>query len=181
MNGVKNKICLILPYAGKFPDYFELFLHSIYQNRNILDLLILIPDSSTPELKTEINFKIPNNVIIKETSFIKASEVFESKLSEIFNCKVDLRNSKPLYENAPRHRTCIIKSPYNLCHYRLLFNVWCKDFLQEYSHWGWTDCDLILGNILKFYPDIFEADSITCVGHLAIFRNTEIPVEAFRG
>ena len=169
---MKNRICLVLPYAGKFHNYFELFLHSIYRNKDILDLLILIPDSSTPELKTEITFKTPENVFIKEVSFIEASRIFEDKLSDLFDTKIELLNNDNF---------SIVKKPYNLCHYRGLYNLWLKDFLKDYSHWGWTDCDLILGDVVSFYPDIFLTDCLTNRGHLAIFKNENLEREAFLG
>jgi len=167
---MKNRICLILPYVGKFHNYFELFLHSIYRNKDILDLLILIPDSSTPELKTEITFKIPENVFIKEVSFIEASQIFEDKLSDLFDTKIELLNND---------KFSIVKKPYNLCHYRGLYNLWAKDFLKDYSHWGWTDCDLILGNILEFYPNALELGCVTGLGHFNYFLNQELPDSAF--
>jgi len=169
---MKNRICLILPYVGKFHNYFELFLHSIYRNKDILDLLILIPDSSTPELKTEITFKIPENVFIKEVSFIEADIFFSSKLSQIFDTKIELLNND---------KFSIVKKFHNLCHYKGLYNLWAKDFLKDYSHWGWTDCDLILGNILEFYPNALELSCVTDRGHFAFLINEELPSIAFRG
>ncbi len=167
---MKNRICLILPYVGKFHNYFELFLHSIYRNKDILDLLILIPDKHTPELKTEVNFQVPENVFVKEVNFIEAQQLFEEKLSELFEIKVDLFNNE---------KFSIIKKPYNLCHYRGMFNLWCKDFLKDYSHWGWTDCDLILGNVLDFYPNALELHCVTGVGHFNFLQNIELPELAF--
>lgn len=169
---MKNRICLIIPYVGVFPGYFELFLHSISKNKDILDLLILIPDNHTPELKTIINFKLPENVFVKEVNFIEVLQIFQEKLSEIFNHKVDLTINEYL---------SIIKRPYSLCHYKCFLNLVAQGFLQGYSHWGFTDCDLILGNILSFYPNIFEIDCLTDRGQFGLFRNEQVSLEAYRG
>ena len=166
---MKNKICLLLPYAGKFHNYMNLFLHSIYTNKDVLDLCILIPDSSTPELETNINFKLPENVFIKKVNFIEALDIFEDKLSEIFQTKVSLQDEQFSF----------IKNPQNFCYYKGFFNVWCKDLLKEYSHWGWCDCDLILGSFKKMLTDALTLDCHACAGHLSFFRNEELPREAF--
>lgn len=166
---MKNKICLVLPYAGKFHNYMNLFLHSIYKNKDILDLYILLPDSTTPEITTEAPFKLPSNVFVKRVNFINALQIFEQSLSKLFKKNVNLQY----------YQFNFIKKPYNFCHYRGFFNVWCEDLFKDYSHWGWIDNDLILGNLKKMLPNALDLDCHTCMGHFAFIRNIKLPREAY--
>jgi len=167
---MKNKICLILPFAGKFHDYIDLFLYSIHKNKSLLDLYILIPDSNTPELETDCSkLNLPENVFIKKVNYKEALQIFESKLSEIFCTKVIL----------DEERFNFIKKPYALCHYRGFFNVWCSDIIKEYTHWGWIDNDLILGNLNELIPNLLDLDVHALMGHFSFVRNEYLPREAY--
>lgn len=78
---MKYKVCLIIPYFGKLPNYFQLWLNSCKCNNNI-DFLLYIDD------KTEYEF--PVNVKVKYTTFneikerIKLNFDFDIKLEETY-------------------------------------------------------------------------------------------------
>ena len=58
---MKNKVCYIFPYYGKFPNYFDLWLESVRHNAHIADFYI-ITDSDFP-FST-----IPSNVFLVNIS-----------------------------------------------------------------------------------------------------------------
>lgn len=85
----KMKICFIVPYYGKFPNWFPFFLKSCEYNKEI-DWLFF----------TDIDYtgKLPLNVKFLEMSFQKYKQAASQKL----NCKVNggvrkLCDHKPLY------------------------------------------------------------------------------------
>lgn len=64
---MKNKVCYILPYYGKFPNYFDLWLESVRHNAHIADFYI-ITDSDFP-FST-----IPSNVFLVNISLNEIKE-----------------------------------------------------------------------------------------------------------
>ena len=44
-----------------------------------------------------------------------------------------------------------VSNPYKLCDYRPYFGIIFSDLLKGYTHWGWCDLDLVLGNVLSPY------------------------------
>ena len=75
-----------------------------------------------------------------------------------------------------------IYSAYKLCDYRPLYGFLFQEELKCFSHWGYTDVDMILGNLEKFItPEMLdEYDKIQEWGHLSIYKNEQEVNEAFR-
>lgn len=68
---IKTKAILILPYFGKFNDYFPLWLSSCGYNKSFNWLLITDIDISEP---------IPQNVHVVKMTFEELREIFKNKL-----------------------------------------------------------------------------------------------------
>lgn len=71
-------------------------------------------------------------------------------------------------------------SPYKLCDLRPLFGYIHRDVFEKYDFYGWTDMDLLFGDIRSFYTenifanyDVLSTHNHRISGHLALFRNTE--------
>lgn len=66
------------------------------------------------------------------------------------------------------------KSPYKLCDYKPLYGVIFEEYLMKYDYWGYSDIDMILGDLSPLYKLILENkyDKILDLGHLSFFRNT---------
>ena len=67
---------------------------------------------------------------------------------------------------------------YKLCDLRPLFGIIHADLIGSYDFYGWTDTDILFGDIRAFYtPDILNRYDVlsthahTISGHMAIFRN----------
>ncbi len=72
-----------------------------------------------------------------------------------------------------------ISNPYKICDLRPLFGTLHEDLFAKYGFYGWTDVDLLFGDIRSFYTDevldahdVFSTHSVRISGHLALFRNT---------
>ncbi len=84
-----KKILIIIPYFGKFPNYFKIWLKSVKYNKTI-DFL-LITDNEISE--------VPSNVKLINTSFEQIKKDIQNKYKFKINLKVpyDLCKFKPAY------------------------------------------------------------------------------------
>jgi hypothetical protein len=74
-----------------------------------------------------------------------------------------------------------ITSGYKLCDYRPLFAKMFEDYLTGYTHWGWCDFDIILGNLREAITKNYNGEDIICSaypelvanGPLTLFKNND--------
>lgn len=138
-----TKIGIVIPYFGKFPNYFDLFLKSCGKNPTI-DWLIF-SDIETP-------YDYPANVRRIHMTFPELKAMFQSK----FDFPIALEN------------------PYKLCDYKVMTGYLFSEYLQGYDYWGYSDVDMLFGDIRKFLPDekVLAYDKVGHLGHLTLYRNT---------
>ena len=81
-----------------------------------------------------------------------------------------------------------LDSPYKWCDFRPAIAYIFPEIVSSYDYWGFCDCDLIWGNLSKFYPDtlIGQFDRFLVNGHLQFYKNTKeinelfmVPIYAF--
>ncbi len=138
-----NKLVLIIPYFGKFPNYFQLFLNSCRVNKDICDWIIYTDDNS--------KYNIPLNVSINYCSFNDIQRKIRKKISA---------------------KTCI-DNPYKLCDYRPAYGIIFEEEIKEYKFWGHCDVDVIFGKFSRFFnEDMLKNDRIFRLGHLCFYKNT---------
>lgn len=72
------------------------------------------------------------------------------------------------------------ENAYKLCDLRPLYGTIHRDVFEKYDFYGWTDMDILFGDIRSFYTDeilekydVISAHEVRISGHLALFRNTE--------
>lgn len=152
---MKNQIALLLPYFGKFPSYFQLWLDSAELNKDSIDY-ILITDQNMDE------YRIPDNIFIVKHSF----EEIRYFISSQYKFKISLDR------------------PYKLCDYRPAYGELFKKLFHGYKYWGFCDPDIVWGNVsffLKKYK-FFEKDydKFGCLGHFQILKNNERVISAYR-
>ena len=145
---MREKLCLfILPYFGKFKNYFQIFLDSFSFNKHF-DLLIITDQDM-------VNYTIPENVIIHKTTFDKFREFIKKK----FGFSISLNN------------------PYKLCDYKPTFGYLLEgyDFFKKYKYWGHLDSDMIIGNLDVIIPLLDENQYLKLFanGHMTIYLNNK--------
>ncbi|MDA3733171.1 hypothetical protein PBV87_16970 [Niameybacter massiliensis] len=142
---MKNKrIAFIIPYFGKFNNYFELFLKSCEYNKEIADWIIFTDD--------KMQYNYPSNVIVHHISF----DEMRNKITKKINFEISLNK------------------PYKLCDYRVAYGYIFQEYLKEYSYWGYCDTDMIFGDIQKFInKQILDNcyDKLFIYGHCTIYKN----------
>ena len=142
---------LILPYFGKFPDIFPLFLKTAAKNPNIN--FLIISDS-------EENKDYPGNVIVLSQTFSEFRELMEKRLGQtiVLEKPYKLCDYKPVYG-------------YVLSEQIKQYDYWgyCDCDLI------WGDLYSFIEPLMeKGYDKIFAS------GHLTLYRNTQENNELFR-
>ncbi|MBE8117622.1 DUF6625 family protein [Limosilactobacillus fermentum] len=145
------KALLIIPYFGKLPNYFPLWVESAEQNKRIFDFLIITDQN--------IRVKAPN-IRVEKTDFPTFKKFVQSK----FDFHISL--AKP-------YKLCDFRPAYGY-----IFN---DDIKDDYDYWGFCDIDLIFGNAEKFLRPVWlKYDKISKLGHLQLYRNNSELKELFK-
>lgn len=142
---MKNKIVFIVPYYGKFPDYFQEWIYSAgFLKKENIDFL-LISD-------IDIKFSLPENIHVLDISFNE----FRRRVQKKFDFKVSLT------------------TPYKLCDFKATLGYVFSEEIKEYEFWGNCDIDQVWGSIKTFISeDILEKyDRIQFLGHFILYRNS---------
>lgn len=138
-----KRIIIIIPYFGKLPSWFQLFLNSA--KSNLVDFLFLTDD------KTTYNF--PKNFKVIYKSYEDFKEFFSH------NAETDL----------------YLDHPYKLCDYKPLYGKVFKQEIRGYEYWGFSDIDLIFGDIDLFIKRYInkKTQKIFRYGHFSLVRNDD--------
>ncbi|MBQ7545121.1 MAG: hypothetical protein IJT02_09300 [Synergistaceae bacterium] len=141
----KHSVALILPYYGKFPNYFPLWLKSAGANPSFTFMIFTDIDMS--------GYNIPANV-----------QVHAMTLEEIRKRAAKYLDFEP-----------VLNTPYKLCDYRPMYGLIFEDYLEGFDFWGFCDCDLVWGDMSKFITDdlLDRYSRLYRNGHLQLLRNTE--------
>ena len=142
MNDMK-KCCFIIPYFGRFNNYFPLFLKSCGYN-NDFNWLIITDDTT--------KYDYPQNFEVLNMSFTELKELIQSK----FDFKIAL--------NSP-YKLCDYKPAYGY-----IFEEYIKDY-QYWGHCDVDTIMGNLSNFLT-NTLLEKYDKLFCQGHMTIYRNT---------
>ena len=75
-----------------------------------------------------------------------------------------------------------LDQPYKLCDFRPCFGEAFAEYIKEYDFWGYTDMDMVYGNIRNFITEdlLSSYDRILGLGHFSLFRNVKNVNEIYR-
>lgn len=137
-----KKTLLILPYFGKLPNYFNIFLKSVSFNPDF-DWLLITDDQST--------YKYPENIQVVYKRFEEIKELFQSK----FNFKINLETPFKLCDFKPTYG-------YVFKEYLEGYDYWghCDPDIV----WG------KLSHFID-YDKLSNYHKIFTLGHLSIYKN----------
>ncbi len=76
----------------------------------------------------------------------------------------------------------VLDSPYKLCDFKPAYGEIFEDYITHYDYWGYSDIDLIWGNISAFLTDeLLESyEQLFTRGHLTIMANNSRMRELYR-
>lgn len=145
-----HSIVLIIPYFGKWPIWINLFFDSCRRNYDID--YIFFTDCPIPENDEG------SNLVFKHISFTDYCDLVSEQLGIDFH----------------PHR------PYKLCDLKPFYGIIHKLEIQNYDFWGFSDIDLVFGNIRKFYTEellskykLLSTHSDRISGHMTIVKNED--------
>jgi hypothetical protein len=148
------KLCIIVVWFGKWPEWADLFFRSCATNKSI-DFLVF----TDCELRDSM---LSENIQVERLEL--------SKLFERFS--VAIRLPQVIYHK-----------PYKLCDFKPAYGVAFRDYLSSYTHWGSSDLDLIFGNLEHFIDnsaDIFSTHRGFISGHFFYVRNIPLINNSFK-
>lgn len=140
---LSQKVAIIIPYFGKLPNYFELWLESVKRNANI-DIFFFTNNFKLKNCPPNVHWVVTTFTEVKN----RAQKIIEFPIS--MNTPYKLVDYKPLYG--------------------MMFYEYIKEY--DWWGWGdidtiWGRLDIIVNdqNLKKF-------DKILDLGHLTLMRNT---------
>ena len=84
---MKNDICMIIPYFGKFPQWIDLFIQSCRENPEI-DFLFFTDDEEMAECRGE-------NINVVDMSFGEMQKLIHDKLGGVLPLPYKLCDYRP--------------------------------------------------------------------------------------
>lgn len=139
-----NKCVILLPYFGKFPVYFQLFLNSCKHNADYT--WMIFTDDNT-------DYEYPQNVIVKKMSFEEVKVLIQSK----FDFAISLEYPYKLCDYRPA--------------YGYIFEKWIKGY-EFWGHCDCDVIFGKLSNFIG--QDLFDKyDKIFTQGHLTLYKNDD--------
>jgi len=119
----QKSIVLLVCYFGKFPWYFDYFVHSCKYNPSV-DFYIITDDIAYTN-------PLPNNVKLIYKTLNEVSLLATKKLGFEIN----------------------ITYGYKLCDFKPAYGFIFPELIKGYDFWGYCDIDVIFGNIRDFMTD----------------------------
>lgn len=145
-----SSIALIEVWLGPWPNWFEPWIESCRHNPTITWLMFCDRKPNYAD--------IPSNVQFIETTTAEIEKRAERALGWETN----------------------IRKAYKMCDYRPVYGLMFADHLKDTDYWGWSDNDLIWGNIRDWITeerlaqyDILTSTRCCIAGQFTIIQNTQ--------
>lgn len=145
-----TRVAQIIPYFGRWPEWFDLYVYSCGRNKMIDFIFFTDCDDNIVDK--------PDNVIVKRITFDDYLRLVSDRLGINYN----------------------IKSSYKLTDLKPFLGLIHKDILSGYDWWGFGDIDLVYGNMglivnernLRKY-NLITTHNYHIAGHCTFMRNNE--------
>lgn len=149
-----SRIRIIVPYFGKLPKMFHLWLLSASCNADI-EWLIITDDRTA--------YEYPPNVGVLYMTWSEVKRFIAGHLS--VDTLIKLEN------------------PWDLCALRPAYGEIFSDYIGGCGWWGYCDLDMVFGAVTAFISsDILDVhDKILWLGHLSLYRNVPEVNSAYLG
>jgi hypothetical protein len=145
-----HTITFLIPYFGQFPEWAPLYFETVHRNESI-DFIFYTDCDTTP-------YEHLSNVVFHKMTF----EEYVKNACE--KAKIDFQPA----------------NPYKLCDLRPLYPIIHFEDIKNSDFYGWTDMDILYGDIRSFYTDeilskydVLSTHAVRVSGHMALFRNTK--------
>ena len=148
------RVAMLIPLLGAAPPYLPYFVASAARSAPLVDWLIFHEHLHLPWEQKQL----PSNVKLVDLGGGGLAELVGLKLGERLG--LPLRNATTLLRSL---RLLFDKWPRLIAEYKPTFGSVFEDFLGDYSHWGYADLDMVVGNVPLFLEreELQENDIVT--------------------
>jgi len=151
-----TSIHLLIPYFGKLPPWFGLFLRSCSANSSVK--FTLIGDDPSFDHLAPTNFRRHPMTLSQ----------FSDRAADRLGNKVSLSSTR------------------KVCDFKPMLGAMFPDLLEDAAFWGYCDIDIVFGNIRRFLTDdllnsydVISSGNDFLAGHFSVFRNNELTHRLF--
>ena len=131
------RVAFTVPWIGKtFPSWFPYFLSSCRRSAFIADWLIFHEGAQMPATD-----EVPTNVIFHDLGRDGLSVLFGTRLAQALGIRDTTSRLVQLFQIA-FHEFAYIVTEYKPTHGTVF-----EDYLRRYSHWSYTDIDMLIGDL----------------------------------
>lgn len=148
---MKNKVCFVMPYFGKFPSYFNLWLN-FCRNNPSFNWLFFTDDKT--------NYHYPENVLVKHLSLSEFKKLIESKI------KINITLDRP-------YKICDFRPLFGI-----IFEDYLNDY--DFWGYGDLDTIIGNLSKFVTDDSLNKYEKISLMGHLSILKNSKLVNEAYR-
>ena len=163
-----HRLAIIIPFIGQgqdsIPSYLELFCQTAAGSAGLVDFLIFHDGIFGPSTQMEGRFSCPENVIFHS---LESIEEFSRTLIRVMDRKPEeqLETGGSRETLAEIVTTFIRSHPYVLVEFKPAFGHIFEQYLEGYSHWGYADLDMLIGDLERWItPDELEDFDIVTYG-----------------
>lgn len=151
----EHRIAIIIPFISSsastlLPPYFSIFLQTIGGSAPIIDFLIFhngqLSESIDEKESTIQGFEYPQNV-----KFISlgSTEKFATYFVQIVDRRLKGRQEEQ--DKLVKILSGVMEqSPYFMVEFKPAFGYIFREFIKEYSHWGYSDFDIAFGDLPRW-------------------------------
>ena len=140
-----KRIALFIPFIGdNFPPYMDVFCQSAGGSASIMDIYIFHNNVSYTGIQP-----LPHNIkLINMESTEKLVRLLLRVLQKDDETKEGFSLTKFNEDQFIQVATkWLVNNPYALVEFKIAFGHIFKDYLNDYSHWGYTDLDILWGDL----------------------------------
>eukprot|EP00536_Pseudo-nitzschia_multiseries_P010641 jgi/Psemu1/297615/fgenesh1_pm.333_\ len=163
----QHRIAIIIPFIGEGPDaipsYLQLFCDTAAGSAALVDFLI-VHDGVLGTTNSASSFSCPENVIFHS---LENLEEFSRALVKV----TDRKPEDQLESGGSREKLAgilaqlIRKYPYVMVEFKPALGHVFEDLLKGYSHWGYSDLDIMFGDLERWItPDELNDFDIVTYG-----------------
>lgn len=140
----RYRIAFTVPWIGKsFPSWFAYFLSSCQRSAYLADWLIFHEGAFLPDPD-----EVPSNVIFHDLGRDGLGRLFGFRIARALGLQNSAGRLTELFQIAFREFAYIVTE------YKPTHGTVFADYLKEYSHWSYTDIDMLIGDL----PMIIELE-----------------------
>lgn len=153
----RQRMYLVIPYFGRFPNYFQLYLDSLQQNADVLTVIM-------PTDLDLSGYRVPANLVPIPMSLDDIRRRLAAFLLEFYDHRVD--------------PSALLHQVYKLVDIKVTYPLLFADLLtepQRHDLVGWGDIDVIYGKLSRFFQEDHDAYDMAggWHGHFTAIGNTD--------